>query len=342
MRLTVLNVAYPFAPVAPDTAGGAEQVLAALDAALCRAGHRSLVIACRGSRASGRLIAVPRLSGPLDEAALARGRARHARAVAAVLARRRVDLVHLHGVDFHHYLPPAGVPALATLHLPVAWYPPAALGHTWLNCVSASQHATAGPLPNLLAPIENGVDLDAFRPGGRRGRFALMLARICPEKGVHLAIEAARSAGVPLILAGAVFPHEAHRLYFEDEVRPRLDRLRRWIGPVGPRRKRRLLASARCVLVPSLVDETSSLVAREAAASGAPVIAFPRGALRDVVDHGRTGFLVETVAGMADAIRRADEIAPAACRALAAARFSAKDMLGRYLALYASLAQGAA
>lgn len=338
--LSVLGVAYPFAPVGPDTAGGAEQVLWLLDRALCRAGHRSVVVACAGSRIHGELVAVPRPAGRLDEAALSRGRRRHAAAVASVLAGRRIDLVHLHGIDFHHYLPPPGTPTLVTLHLPVSWYPPAALTHrplTWFNCVSATQHATAAAVPHLVPPIDNGVDLAAFTGRHARRRFALQLARICPEKGVHLAIDAARRAGVPLLIAGEVFPYETHRRYFEEAVRPRLDRLRRWIGPVSLARKRRLLAAARCVLIPALAEETSSLVAREAAAAGTPVIAFPRGALRETVEDGRTGFLVEGVAAMADAIGRAGDIRPADCRAVARARFSAEAMAARYLRLYAEL-----
>lgn len=341
MGLTVLAVAYPFAPVSPDTAGGAEQVLWLLDRALCRAGHRSIVIARAGSRIHGELVAVP-AQDALDEATLAAGRRRHADAIATVLAGTRVDAVHLHGIDFHHYLPPPGPPALVTLHLPVSWYPPGALHldrpRTWFNCVSPSQHATAGGLPHLLPPIDNGVDLEAFAGRHTRRRFALQLARICPEKGVHLAIEAAKRAGVPLVIAGELFPYESHQRYFEREVRPRLDGLRRWIGPVGLARKRRLLVAARCVLIPALAEETSSLTAREAAAAGTPVIAFPRGALRETVEDGRTGFLVEGIAGMAEAIGRAHEIDREACRAVARARFSAETMAARYLRLYAELA----
>jgi hypothetical protein len=103
-------------------------------------------------------------------------------------------------------------------------------------------------------------------------------------------------------------------------------------------RKRRLLAAARCLVVPSLVAETSSLVAMEALASGTPVIAFRSGALPEIVEDGRTGFLVDGVAEMADAMRRASEIDPEACRRAARERFTAERMCGEYLALYERLA----
>ena len=92
--------------------------------------------------------------------------------------------------------------------------------------------------------------------------------------------------------------------------------------------------------MPSLVPETSSLVAREALACGTPVVAFPNGALPEVVEHGVTGFLVPDVDDTAAAIGRADAIDPEACRRAARERFSLSGMTDRYLDLYARLARG--
>jgi glycosyltransferase involved in cell wall biosynthesis len=342
MGLTILSVAYPLAPVGPDAVGGAEQVLFQLDRTLVRAGHRSIVIATEDSRVAGHLLAVPRTPAPFDAMAVSAARERHRRAILAALRRWPLDLVHCHGVDCHAYLPPPGVPVLVSLHLPIPWYAPEVLRSnrpdTWLQCVSKRQHDGCAALPNLLPPIENGVEVPPLRPHARRN-YALMLSRICPEKGTHLAIEAAKLADVPLLIAGAAFPYEAHQRYFAAEVQPRLDNRRRFLGAVGSGRKRRLLAGARCLLVPSLAPETSSLVAREALALGAPVVAFPSGALADIVEDGRTGFLVRDVADMAAAIRRTDEIAPEHCRAVARQRFSLERMTRDYLALYERLSR---
>jgi glycosyltransferase involved in cell wall biosynthesis len=342
MPLTVLQVAYPLAPVSPDAVGGAEQVLFHLDRALVAAGHRSIVIAQEGSKVAGELVAVPPASGPLDVAAGKGGWERHKRAIVEALASRAVDLVHMHGIDFFAYLPPPGVPVLATLHAPRDWYPDEALRpgrpDTWLNCVSRAQHAECAPNPRLVDPIENGVPVEELSARHAKRGFALMLARIAPEKGVHLALDAAKAAGVPLLLAGEVFGYTEHRRYFDEEIAPRLDGLRRFVGPLGLERKRRFLSAARCLLVPSVVNETSSLVAREAIACGTPVIAFRKGALPETVEHGRTGFLVDDAAGMAEAIGRAHEIDPAVCRATARRRFSVERMSGCYLELYRSLA----
>jgi glycosyltransferase involved in cell wall biosynthesis len=346
-RLTILSVAYPFAPVGPDAVGGAEQILAALDCALTEAGHRSLVIACPGSCIRGELIACDLPDGVFDEAARNRGHSAVRNTMAAVLRDHYVDLIHLHGIDFPAYLPPPGPPCLITLHLPPAWYPPEALTpqrpDTWLHAVSGSEHLACPPGPHLLPPIPNGVPVDALGAHRHARRcFALTLGRVCPEKGQHLALEAAHRAGVRLLLAGEVFPYTAHQLYFRSEVAPRLDAWRRWIGPIGFTRKRRLLSAACCLLVPSLAAETASLVAMEALACGTPVIAFPAGALADVVEHGRTGFHVRDTDEMAAAIHRSGQIDPDTCRAVARERFSLQTMIDAYFSTYARLTSGAA
>jgi glycosyltransferase involved in cell wall biosynthesis len=341
MNLTVLNVAYPLAPVGPDAVGGAEQVLTRIDAALVAAGHESIVLAQEGSRAAGALRTISRPREKLGPETLVRAESETERAIAKILARQKVDVVHLHGVDFHAYLPPSRVPALATLHLPPAWYPAQifsmARPQTYLHCVSRAEERLCPASARLLPPIENGVPVDLF--DGRRVKrcFALALGRICPEKGFHVALDAAKRARVPLVLAGALFGYPAHEDYFRREIAPALDGARRFVGAAGFACKRRLLAAARCLLAPSLAPETSSLVAMEALAAGTPVIAFPAGALADIVEHGRTGFLVRDTREMADAIAAADSLDPEACRAAARRRFSAARMTDEYLARYAEI-----
>jgi glycosyltransferase involved in cell wall biosynthesis len=342
VTLTILSVGYPLAPVGPDAVGGAEQVLTQLDRELVRAGHRSLVIACEGSQVAGEHIALPRPAAVLDGTAIAQARARTGEAIRRVLAHRHVGVVHLHGVDFHAYLPPPGPPVLASLHLPVAWYPPDALApqraDTWLHCVSGSQHKDCPASAALLPPISNGVVIPDAAPLHAKRRFALMLSRICAEKGVHLAIDAAKEADLALLIGGAVYPYPDHRRYFEAEVAPRLDERRRFLGPIGGARKRRLLAAAQCVVIPSLVAETSSLVAREALAAGTPVVAFRRGAMAETVAHGRTGFLIDDIAELPDVMGQAADLDRRTCRDEARDRFPLDRMIAAYFDVYRQLA----
>lgn len=341
-RLTILSVAYPLTEVGSDAVGGSEQILATLDRELTRAGHQSLVLAAEGSQVRGELIPSPRAEGRLDDSVRLWGRRVHRQLLKDVLSTRHVDLVHMHSLDFYEYLPPRHVPVLATLHLPLDWYPEAVLRrkrpNLYMNCVSDAQFASYPYNTDMLPPIHNGVDLERLDCRMPKADFAIALGRICPEKGFHFALDAARLADSKLILAGEVFPYAAHLDYFRRKIAPRLDEKRKFVGPLKFPRKRQLMGQAKCLLIPSTVAETSSLVAMEAMACGTPVIAFRVGALPEVVEDGRTGFLVSSTHEMARALRDVKAIRPEECRKRARERFCSRIMAERYMGLYQRLA----
>jgi len=335
---TILSIAYPFAPVRDDTAGGAEHILKYLDEALVTAGASSIVIACRGSRVRGTLIETT-WTGKIDDVAKARTYSEIRAALDCCLDAYAVDLVHMHGLDFDRYLPARDVCVLATLHLPIPFYNPAVFDldrpNFHLQCVSYSQLRLCPPEFSEIPVIENGIDVNRLTTRVSRRCYALALGRVCPEKGFHLALEAAATAGVPLFIGGEVFGYEAHEAYYHRQIEPQLDGSKyRFLGPIGFERKRRLLTAARCLLAPSLAPETSSLVAMEALACGTPVIAFAAGALPEIIDHGKTGFIVRDVREMAEAIKAVDTIKPDECRRSAAERFSVGRMTSGYFKLY--------
>jgi glycosyltransferase involved in cell wall biosynthesis len=341
MKFTILNVAYPFAPVGPDAVGGAEQILSQLDIALENQGDRSIVIACDGSQTAGHLIKTPRVRGVINDAFRSGIHEQVRIAIGHALARWHIDLIHFHGVDCHAYIPAQEIPTLVTLHCPPSFYDPIVF-EPWrprlhIHCVSASQRRSCPPADHMVAEVPNGVPEALMQTRHAKRSFAFALGRICREKNFHLALDAARQAKCPLLLAGDTFPYPDHQSYYREQIFPRLDSLRRYIGPIGFARKRRLLSAARCLLIPSLAAETSSLVAMEALACGTPIIAFPSGALPDIVEHGRTGFIVRNEYEMAEAIHAAGAIDPDICRAAARERFAASRMISKYLDLYRHL-----
>lgn len=343
-RLTILLLPYAPAKVGSHSVGGAEQIVAHLDRALVAAGHRSILVAAEGSSAAGESVCFPAPTGSLTPDNCTDIHRAQSEAMNRVLKSERVDVVHAHGLYFHRWLPAVDLPVLATLHLPVDWYAPPLFPiprkNTFVNFVSFDQRARAGS-GNPGPVIPNGIPVEQFTPRENKEDFVLALGRICPEKGFHHAVAAAKRAGVRLFIGGEVQPYPAHQEYFKHQLLPLLDDQHCFVGPLDLAAKRDLLARARCVLIPSTATETSSLVAMEAAASGTPVIAFRSGALPEIIENGRTGFVVHDAVEMADAIGETDRIDPAECRRTAEQRFATEPMAEAYFALYERLRRDA-
>jgi glycosyltransferase involved in cell wall biosynthesis len=315
-------------PVGTARGGGAEQILSILERGLVEQGHQSVVVAASGSKTAGALIETAGFQASSED---------HRAAIAQALREYSVDLIHFHGLDFYEYVPEREIPMLATLHLPLSFYPACAIHgggshRVMLNCVSQNQ-VTSDPIASTLAVIPNGIRTEDYAPQ-TNSEFLLWLGRICPEKGVHIALEVAHRLDATLIVAGPIHPYSTHQEYFCRYVKPLLDERRTYIGPVDLEAKKSLLARAYCVLVPSLVAETSSLVAMEALSSGTPVVAFRRGALPEIIEDNRTGFIVDSAEEMAQAVCEVSSLCRAECRAQAIRRFDWRRMARDYLDLY--------
>jgi glycosyltransferase involved in cell wall biosynthesis len=310
------------------------------------AGHTSLVIGCKGSQAAGTLFSFQLSSHEYFADGDRRQCVRQVQgAIDRALTEHRIDLIHMHGLDFHEYTLPTDIPALVTLHLPPSWYP-SAIWQTFQNrvqfqCVSETQRHLL-PVLHDVPVIENGVDLPPLRNPTAPRDYALVLGRVCPEKNARAALEAGTLAGTRVFIGGYVYPYSEHQRYFHEQIEPLLERSapgveHRFLGPLARTCREELLSQAKCLLHPTLAPETSSLVAMEAMASGTPVIAYRSGALPEIVKDGVTGFLVDSVEEMAEAIRNVPAISREACRAEAEQRFSSERMVQGYFRLYRSL-----
>jgi glycosyltransferase involved in cell wall biosynthesis len=186
--------------------------------------------------------------------------------------------------------------------------------------------------------IHHGLIPAEHRPSFKAGEYLLYLGRIAKEKGTHLAIDAARLAGLPIVVAGA--PHEPEQAYFRAEVKPRLELPGvSYVGEVGGEDKAALLRKALALVFPIQWDEPFGLVMVEAMLSGTPIVGFKKGSAPEVVDEGVTGHLVPTgdVHALAQALKRCGRIDRRNCRERAEIRFSHRRMAGEYLALYHEL-----
>ena len=201
----------------------------------------------------------------------------------------------------------------------------------------AISDANRHPSLTYAATIYHGIDLAAFTPGAGDGGYLLFLGRIHPDKGTAAAIDVARRAGVPLVIAGVV----QDQAYFDECVRPHIDRRTvDFVGAVGPSERDRLLGGAMAMLHLIDFEEPFGLSVVESLAAGTPVIATPRGSLPELIRHGVTGFLVEDADAALDAVAALPAIDRTACRIEAEQRFGADRMIDDYERLFASIAQG--
>lgn len=197
--------------------------------------------------------------------------------------------------------------------------------------------ADRSPLLRYAATIHHGIDVEAFTFVPVRGSYLLFLGRIHPDKGTHHAIEVARRAGVPLVIAGIV----QDTGYYEAMVRPHLDGTSvRYAGPVRPRERDVLLGGAMALLHLVDFDEPFGLSVVESLATGTPVIASRRGSLPELLRDGETGFLVDGLEVAVDAVGRLDEIDRVECRWDARTRFAADRMVDDYLRLFERVVAG--
>jgi glycosyltransferase involved in cell wall biosynthesis len=184
---------------------------------------------------------------------------------------------------------------------------------------------------DYVATIHHGIDMRAFAVQPEPGGYLLFFGRIHPDKGTAEAIEVAAEAGIPLIIAGIIQDDD----YFERRVKPRIDGERvTYIGPVGPEGRSDLLGGARALLHLIDFDEPFGFSVVEAMATGTPVVAHPRGSMRELISEGENGFLVTSRDAAVAAVHASGGIDRRAVRASVERRFDVDRMAEEYLAVY--------
>lgn len=348
--LRIALVAHHVAPISPPFGGGVESLTWYLARWLAERGHDVVLHAPPGSEVPGVELRELELAPRLSEAARADVSmppdafmsAHHAyqRLMLELAEDRRIDLVHSHSL---HYLPVAmasllAAPMLLTLHTPpTPWLESALRAHRaaggnapQLSAVSPATRALWADVVDVPDVVVNGVDLDAW-PCGPGGDAAVWFGRIVPEKAPHLAIDAAREAGLALRLAGPVID----RAYFDAEVAPRLGDDAVHVGHLDHVALAELVGASRVALLTPVWDEPFGLAAAEAIACGTPVAGFARGGLPALVGEAG-GRLVpgSSPAALAAAALEAASLPRPGVRAHAEAALGIEAMGRGYEALY--------
>jgi glycosyltransferase involved in cell wall biosynthesis len=360
--MRIAHIAPPWLPIPPKNYGGTENVIYNLIEEQVRQGNEVTLFAPGDAKTSAKLISFFPHSLSEDgvpwDAHLKAYYHLH-RAVAYLKKHKNdFDIVHMHlSSSSDMYIFPLtetlSLPHVTTLH---SQFPFDKTTGGWegdadkyyLECfaktplVAISENARRQAQKNsfslnIVGVVQHGIPVKRARTESPRTEdFFVWLGRMVPEKGAHLAIEAAKKAGVRLILAGIVDRHVPHALrYFSEQIEPQIDGQQiTYIGPVGIKAKVDLLSRARGLLNPIQWEEPFGLVMVEAMATGCPVIAFRRGAASEIIASEKVGFLVDDVATMVDGIRRIDEIDRDVVRHYTEAHFSAGAMAENYALVY--------
>ena len=343
--LRIAMLAPPWIPIPAPGYGGVESVVSTLTEALVRRGHAVTLFCAPGSASRANVVTLLGEPHPDEiERSLYEvdhvGRAFDEIDVAAITD--PFDVVHDHcGFTALAMANRIDTPLVHTLHGPftpdtAAFY--ARHGHKGaLVGISQAQLSSAPPGLGPIGSIPNPIDVRAWPLQEHKGDYLLWVGRMTPEKGPHRAIAAARAADVPLVLAGVIQPGQ--QAFFDREVAPHIDGERvRFVGEVGGSSKRSLFAHARGLLMPIRWNEPFGMVMVEALACGTPVIAFPEGAVRELVIDEKTGFLVGDERAMAVAVGRLPQIAARDCRAWVSRHCDVEVVAAAYERTYRSVA----
>ncbi len=339
MRIAL--IAPPWVAVPPPAYGGTETVLDELARGLTRAGHEVLLHTTGDSTCPvARTWVVETAPGTAQRDPVIE--VQHVLRGYQAAHDWGAEIVHDHTVCGPLIGLQAGIPIVTTNHGPFE----GALLDIYREmaprvpviAISEHQARTAGDIP-VAQVIHHGIDVEQRPFGDGQGGYALFLGRMCPDKGVDVAIRVARAAGTPLVVA-AKMKEPMERAYFEEKIAPLLGPDVRYLGEVGGAEKLELLGRARCLLNPLRWPEPFGMVMIEALACGTPVVATPHGSVPEIVEDATTGFVAATEEQLVAALARVGDVDRRVCREAARTRFSTTRMVEDHLQLYGRVLAG--
>ncbi|HZS79447.1 MAG TPA: glycosyltransferase family 4 protein [Ktedonobacteraceae bacterium] len=356
--MRIAQIAPPWLPIPPKNYGGTENVIYNLVEAQVALGHDVTLFAPGDAKTSARLVSFFPKSLIEDGIpwTMHLKAFYHLQKAIEYIKEQSFDIVHTHlssSSDLYVFPLTAelATPHVTTLHSRFPFDRDAREGKIgdadkyymdWapkvpIIAISESSKRQENYPLNYVGVVHNGISMKLFPPPtGKRKDYFAWLGRFVPEKGAHLAIEAARRAKVPLVLAGIVDRYTKDSLeYFQQRIKPEIDKGDiTFIGPVDIKQKVKLLSEARGLLNPIEWEEPFGMVMIEAMSQGCPVISFAHGAATELIQDRKTGFLVNNLDEMVARIPEVDTLDQQYMRQYVEKHFSARAMAEKYLACY--------
>ena len=346
-KLCLAQIAPSEEQVPPPKYGGTELVVSNLTEELIKRGHQVTLLASGDSVTKARLVPIFKKAVRTDANIGANSLKRDAAKLIGVaqivnfLQQHKFDIIHNH-IDscllpFISLL--NSTPVVTTIHSPLDTDYRQFIYNTVpnKNYVSISDDQRR-PMPqlNFINTIYHGIQINKFAFNSKKGKYVAFLGRMSPEKGPLQAIQAAKKAKIPLIMAAKI--DLVDREYFHKKIKPLIDgKSVKFIGEVNHRGKVKLLRNAAAILCLIQWEEPFGLVMAEALACGTPVIANNRGSVPELIQNGKTGFIVKGINEAIKAIHNIDQIDRYDCRSLAEEKFSVEKMAEKYEEVYYKL-----
>lgn len=350
--MKIMQIGTFGSPIKPDmTYGGVQRIIDYLDKEYTKQGHESYVVAPKGSSVDGKLLTT--LKKPFTEIMkedkrftsvyeLVNANLSHFAKVLEHIQKIKPDIIHDHVGRLFPFAKNTKSPLLTTLHGPkdLFWEPnfyKEILSNTNFCAISKFQQKDYLPI-KAKHMVYNGIPTKEFPFSENKENFMFMLSLMWEEKGVHNAIELSKKSEIPLILAGKIRDDPTKmggRDYFESKIKPHVDGKQiKFIGELNDSEKKEIFKKAKVYLHPCSVSESFGMVLVEAMACGTPVIAFNKGAIPEVIEHKKTGFIANSLEEALNFLPKINSISSKNCRQRVKNLFDSKIMAKNYLSIY--------
>lgn len=339
MRIAMLAPLWKTVP--PQKYGGTELVASLLTDELVKLGHEVTLYACAGSKTKANLVEV--IDKPLFDIlggfkfdAIQFQDLLEVKLAFDAAQKGKFDIIHNHmGLNIAALGNLSPVPMVTTNHssLPPDFEPLAKLAKDCKYVSISDSQRKMAPYLNYIKTVYHGIDTSAFEFNPKGGDYLLFFATMSHEKGVDRAIEIAEKTGMKMIMSGDI----RRKADFE-AIKSRIDGKQiTYLSEVDARKKNELMRNAKAYIFPIRWSEAFGLTVVESLASGTPVIAYPNGSLPELIDDGKTGFLVNSIDQAIEAIKKIDGISREECRRQAVERFDVSVMAKNYVKVYEEL-----
>ncbi len=343
-KLKIAQVAPLWFSIPPKKYGGIEWIVFNLVEGLTKKGHNVTLFATGDSKVPCKLVPIYPISLKKDNISWQDHTYNLLNLSKAFQRAQEFDIIHTH-IDLWEVYFPALVktPTLHTIHNPLyssakrdsRLYILEKFKNNNYVAISKSQKKLSRKKLNFVDVIYNGIRIQEFKFNPKPKNHFIWTARIDKYKGIENAIEIAEKAGIELHLAGRL--DESQRDYFKENIKPHLNDKIKYIGEYSRKEKSKFFREAKALLYPIEWHEPFGLNMVEAQACGTPVIAYRRGSVPEVVKHGKTGFVVNSIDTAVRAVKRIDEIKRIDCRKFVEKNFTQDIMVSRYEKLYYKL-----